>query len=569
MAILPFMSSGRVLALYDDGVMLWGGVVVRRGAGVELKAVARAPMPDPQAALQKVLATLCENGSVPRRVHIAVDRAVLTRVEFPIAPDRPRAYTEMRELARWEAEPTFSDLPCYGVGEVLTGLGRMGPTDLAAVEDTIASRPLAPGAPPPRPLDVAVEMGLIDRATREAAMELVERLGMPPQETGCAWAPIAVDEDSHPEGAPYPWLISAVPETARAQWRMLCKRAGLALESMVPAWGLGMAAAAPVLADTPADGRLMLIERHANAIFSLRFGHDDVDHLELTDLSRIGEVAALERLLQGGAEERTLAYGFEGDAAAFISSQRPGAVAAPAWPRVALEALGAIALDLADDEGPPQVAPAEPGPPLHRKPIVHRVALIGALLFGLGGYEGYNQWRLLQAENRLDALEAEYDSKVSIAKQIRSNIARAEALAKDADAREAEVALLANQVLRMRYLQERRGDLAIRFLNAIRSAAHSRLVLVGIEEVDALPEVFVVSAWSVDETGAERFISVLNAELAALGLGVADETIRLERGIRGYDGYAIRLRVAPQETWSEEDEGVMGFVMAIRRALEK
>ncbi|MEM9147258.1 MAG: hypothetical protein AAGC57_13785 [Pseudomonadota bacterium] len=565
MSVLPFVSPSRLLVLYDDGVKLWGAVAVRRGDGIELAAVARAPMPDPGSALQAVLSTLRENGSVPRRVYVALDRSVLARVDFPISPDRPRSYTEMRELARWEAEPVFSDLPRQGPSEVLAALGRIGPNEIRAIEAEIADRPQAPGAPQPRLLDVAIEMGLIDRPTREAAMELVERLGTPPQETACAWEPLPVDPEIHPEGAPFPWLISAIPEATRAQWRVLCKRAGLRLEALLPGWGLGMASAGALLADSEPGERFLLLERHASAIFAIDVSAEDVGGIRLIDLSRMNETDALARLLEGQPSMRTLALGFEEPASAAISFWMPGAIKRPTWPREALEGLGLLAFGQVGEIGPPFVGPAEPGPPVYRNPIAHRVALVAALLLGIGGYEGWNHYRLDQAKARLADLDTEFERKRALANRMRTNIAAAKTLAAEATARETEVAELQGVLAQMRYLQERRAGLAVLFLDSIRAAAHSGLVLLGIEEVEALPEVFVVAAWAVDETGAERFISEFNANLSRIGLGVADESIRLQRGPQGRNGYAIRLRVAPLESGALDSGPASLIEFALKR----
>ena len=162
-------GGGRVLALYDDGLTLHGAVVSAQGRGVTVDRRASTPHDDTAAALDRLLARMREGGGLPKRVALGLDRAALIRAELPVAPDRPRAYAQMRELARWETEPAFSDLPSWSARRILTALGHLDAAGAQAVDAEIARRGAPPGRPAPRFQDVALELALIDRAARDAA----------------------------------------------------------------------------------------------------------------------------------------------------------------------------------------------------------------------------------------------------------------------------------------------------------------------------------------------------------------------------------------------------------------
>ncbi|MEM6660558.1 MAG: hypothetical protein AAF666_00140 [Pseudomonadota bacterium] len=542
MSVLSF-SSGKAFAVYTDGVVTHGAVFRRLKGAPQMLAQAQSAAANPADALAEIVAALRSTTSVPKAALFATDRAVFMRSELPVDPARPRSYHQMRELARWEAEPSFAYLPDWTVGDVLQQNGALTPEQAEQVRAEIeATR--SPGLPLGRVQDIALRLGLIDRAARDMAIDVQERIAQPVSLPACGWRGAGTDGSDKQFG----WLISAIPDPDRTLWVEAFRKNKIKLTGLLPGWGL-----AP--ADTNGQakqgdtnlGSVLTLERHAGAVMVRRTGDAGIETLRLLDLSAAtaDETTVIGRIFDEPAADSVVAYGFDAHAGNLIQDYVPGAVLHADWAKTALTGLAAQALELGDGRArAPRIAPKDPAKPLLKNPDFYRVALILLCIFGAAGMEAHNRLKAAMLQNDLAALDDEFDQKNAIARQLQSAAQRVTTLISSVDTAKAELADLSERDQMVTYLQQRRHELPIGIMNALKGAAHPGLIMQSIKEARHLSETFIATAWSVTEVGAESFVTSLNEGLRPMGLSIADQSVARAKGPRGIDGFEIKLRIA-------------------------
>lgn len=545
MAILSF-SSGKVFIVYTDGVTSHGAVFQRRRGVPEQLARATSSVPDPAAAAAELHDKLKAQTSLPKEVFIATDRSVLMNSSLPVDPSRPRPYAQMRELARWEAEPMFSELPDWSIDRVLRATGRITEAQHKMITAEI-EHTQRPGTPAARYQDVAIRLGYLDRSGRDFAIDAQERLSQQVEAPACAWRPTAGDGAAANQFA---WQIAAMPAPERQAWNDGFKAKRIKLATLFAGWGLGSPDAS--------EGASLVLERHSGAIFTHSVSETGEQTFRLFEQSSAtsNEATAIERALDGALPETVTAIGFEQNSQNLIQDLAPMATFKDDWPQEALLGLAHLALETSEAPTTPRIAPKEPPKPLYKNADFWRVALLLGVALTIAGFEGYNRYRLSSLQARLEDLKVEYAEKRDVADRLNALVQKIDNL-KDQVTDAYEVASLAREVERnAAYLQDRRSVLPVGILEAVRDAAHGGLVMQSISESKDIPEVFIATAWSVTELGAEQFISALNKNLAPLGLSVADESVFRQSGLRGIDGYSVKLRIAksPAETRAEARE---------------
>jgi len=559
---MPLGSASRILALHSDGITTRAAVFRRRKRRAVELGRAETAIAEPGAALDALLADLRRQKiRPPTRAILGSDRAVLLRADLPVDPAHPRPYVQMRELARWETEPAFSDLPDWPLPAILRAAGLIDAEADRAIRDEMAARAShAGGGPPPRYQDVALSLGLLDRGAFDAAAALHERVTQAPGEAGCGWSPAAPGDDT--TSGQHPWLLSAIGGEERAAWRAALRARKLTLAAIVPGWGL--ADQPPVLpnkgkADPPRPR--LLLERHAGAMALLRFNGAAVDLVQVIDLNRAeaDEAVVLRRALEGREQAELCSVGFDEGARAVMDAALPGGTHRGDGPGALLAGLAARGLDLPDAPARlPGIAAKEPAPPLWKRRNFYRAAMILIVTGGLGAADAQMRLKRGALESRLAELEAEYDERRSLASKIEAAARRVETLEGGVAEAEAALADLETRLANARYLQERRQEVAEGLLKALRDAIPQGVVIQSVTESRNVGEVFTLSAWAVTDIAAERFISQLNAALEPLDLVVADEAVFRAPGPQRMDGYGTRLRIAPHRATDEARIGRLG-----------
>lgn len=548
MSLFSF-SSGQILALHSDGITLTGAVFRRKGGLPEEIARASAHSSDPAAALAEIIQSLAKAGTPPpKRVIIASDRAVFSRAELPVHPNQPRPYAQMRELARWESEMAFSDLPSWDIEAILLAMGVMSEQSDKRVRDEIALRTSqALGGPAPRYQDVALSMGAITRPMRDAAVELRESLNQPVGEAGCGWIPTSRKDIG--DLVQHTWLLSAVTEFDREAWRDACTLNKLTLVGIVPSWGLsGLAASQKSTTENAENEPHLLLERHSGAISLINMTGETVESIRLVNLNRpdTTEGAVLHRILDGREQDRIVAVGFSDTTFAAISGtfkqverldDTRGAVLAGVAAR-GLALKGALLW-------PPLVTRAEPNPPIWKSDNFYRGALVAAVVLAIGGMDMSTRIKKAGFEEKLAELNTDYDRRRLITGKIQATLNAAHQFESEIDTARTEMEDLRRRERVAVYLQSRRQEIVVGLLEALRQSIPRGVVMRELTESRKTPEVFTLIAWALSDISAERFIANLNGRLEPLGLVVADETVFREAGPQGIMGYGAQFRIVP------------------------
>ncbi|MEM7270506.1 MAG: hypothetical protein AAF401_14800 [Pseudomonadota bacterium] len=505
----------------------------RRGT-VEIVARAESRAAAPEDIVAELKDKLRAETRVPKIALLATDRAVLHLADLPVDPARPRPYAQMRELARWEAEPLFPDLPNWSVRDVLLRSARVTQTqDAEIVEEAEAQG----GLHVARYQDVALSMKLLPRSTRDAALDQQERLSAPVAEAACGWTPARAGDSV--DGAQHPWLISALSSEQRTAWLDAFKSAKLSLEEIVPGWGLS-------LSTLTLRASALVLERRPGALFIARAGERGVESARLIDLNRAGsrEDDAINRVLEGREADAVHAIGFDDDAAAQILAINEDAQFEDGWPAAALKGLAARKLIKNSGVAAP-IRLKEPRSPIYKNPDLARVALVLFVLLGAAGVHFFNDFRLQGLKSRLADLDQEYADGRTLKQKVDSMISEVDQLKVEIETAEADLAVAADQAAVAAYIQDRRPALIEGLLTALILSANPEVVLRMIEEDDKRREVFMLSAWALDDVAAETYNTDLNRNLASINLSVADESVTRGKGPQGIDGVNLVLRIAP------------------------
>lgn len=563
-------SSSRILALYTDGITTTGAVFRKRRGKPEEIARVTARGSDPEATLAGILEALKAAGTTPpKKVILASDRAALTRVELPVHPNQPRPYAQMRELARWESEMAFSDLPSWDLEKILTTSGAVNKTSNERVQKEIASRAeLSLGGPDPRYQDVALSLGVIDRAKRDMAIETLERLNQPVGEAGCSW--IAVERKDHGDFGQHGWILSAVSESDREAWREACKMNNLVLTGIVPAWGLSDAIArhhienletnpekSPAKDTGDSTAPRLLLERHNGAIALVNLIGKAVESIRLVNLNRPDtmEHDMLHRILDGREQEKIVAVGFSTDALSVVRKSFPQVVAMDDTPGAVLYGAAARGLALRVATSWPQVvAPSEPRPPIWKNDNFYRAALIAIVVSGLGFVDISTRLKVAKVTQQLETLDADFENRRLVAKTIRAAVGEVKAIQRKIDQVTVQIDDLKQREKIAIYLQTRRQMVVEGLLLALRHSIPKGVVMRELAESTKTPEVFTLSAWALTDIDAERFIARLNNTIKPLGLVVADETVFRAPGPQQLPGYGAQLRIVPLSFAPQVDE---------------
>lgn len=548
MSLLSF-SSGQILALHSDGIMLTGAVFRRKAGLPEEIARVSAHSSDPAAALAEIIQSLIKAGTPPpKRVIIASDRAVFSRAELPVHPNQPRPYAQMRELARWESEMAFSDLPSWDIEAILMAMGVMSDTSKARVHDEITHREtLSSGGPAPRFQDVALSMGAITRPMRDAAVELRESLNQPVGEAGCGWIPTTRKDVG--DLVQHAWLLSAVTEFDREAWRDACTLNKLTLVGIVPSWGLSSLMARQKITDESAENEPhLLLERHSGAIALINMTGETVESIRLVNLNRpdTTEGAVLHRILDGREQDRIVAVGFSDATFSAISGTFTQVERLDDIRGAVLAGVAARGLAIKGaPPWPPLVLRAEPNPPIWKNENFYRGVLVAVVVVGVGGMDVSTRIKKAGFEVKLAGLETDYERRRLITGTIQATVNAAHKFENDIEVATTEMDDLRRRIKIATYLQSRRQEIVVGLLETLQQSIPKGVVMRALKESRKTPEVFTLTAWALTDIAAERFIASLNDRLEPLGLIVADETVFREVGPQGLAGYGAQFRIVP------------------------
>lgn len=113
LAILNNIQLGKpnsIMVLHHTGFDLSGSVISSGLSGAEILASGYSNATDAKTAVAEVIAQIKSNGvkKIPKKAVLVSAAALAALVDLPVRPSKPRTDEQMRELVRWELEPSFA-----------------------------------------------------------------------------------------------------------------------------------------------------------------------------------------------------------------------------------------------------------------------------------------------------------------------------------------------------------------------------------------------------------------------------------------------------------------------------
>lgn len=533
--MLVFESTG--FALY--------GAVASRGlrSPFELGEAAVSTAPDFATAVGEVLARLRERGQrLPKKALLVTPSAAAKLLGLPVDPAKPRGFSQMSELVRWELEEfCVSQNDIWTQGSLLMGRGHISSGQRREAEGSGQG---------PRPSSSGLYNDMVSREQLDECLELMELLSASDDELSTGWAPHASDG----EEGPFTWWGAGIGTKLCARWSDAFRRQGVFLAWIYPQLG----AAASLLARETESWLLVEVRQEQFALF---LGHNGL----LTSL-------ALSFTSCGLADPVTVAEAARGaihPETARIYLSAPVSLAAPilyelsrlTGREAALLSTGGTPPD--DETCPPEVlasltgaalhalgqcpsstlvrVPAQPPlPPLWQNRELYPWLVMGLLLAVMAG----NEWRLrsraMKNEWELEKADIEYNLKMKVKKQLQSSGSEAKHLEQELKLKEETL----KEETRLKNIFDNvirhRQELVPGLLQSVAAAVNDEVVLDRVEELDN-GKGFYLEAWALRDTAGQYFVSRLNKTLVPWEYKVGEMQFARGRGRVNIDGVILKI----------------------------
>ena len=226
-------------------------------------AQAISSLPNFAEALDEVLNELHrQNPLRPQRVALAARHVLPAVVHLPVAPDKPKPPTQMRELVQADLEPVLAEFgSLWSLGALLQARGHLSPEDRERImiEESLRREgkhtPLRYG-------ETALELDLIDRATLDACLETQEQLQHLDATIISGWRGRIEDGQAL-------WLACGVGQSMYEEWCEALTERNLKLTTCLPLAWLLSESEAPELARRENAGTTVALELHREEVIAV------------------------------------------------------------------------------------------------------------------------------------------------------------------------------------------------------------------------------------------------------------------------------------------------------------
>ncbi|WP_416462868.1 hypothetical protein [Rubrivivax gelatinosus] len=563
---LPRRGGGTLRWLADAGPRGITLVALRRdgrGSAASWQEVLRRehPATDPGAALPALLAAAAEAGLPrPRRLAVMLAGAVPAVVDLPVDPQRPRAPTQMMEMARYEAEPAIAaHNAVWTIGAVLQARGVLDAAAREAVTTLSRQGRFAPNGDTLRFGELALELGCVAREALDAALQAQTTLQMLDRDIACGWHGALV-RDGQGHRLPL-WRVAATGAQARADWIAATRAAGLRLEGLWPRTGLAVAWGG-------ADAGVCLgLELTPECVHALRrvdgaCGGQRLDSRE----EQPADAESLATLLLDWQVEplnelRLVVADPALDAAALAAGlQRLMRLPVTVVAADAAQAASARAQALAHELDSPaprlvRIPAADPRPPLWRRPGWRPWLAAGASVAAAAAWQGWVWWDIHAIERQREAIEARLNARSADREQGQQQL-------RELQQRQREVAGL-RQALQQTLARAdawsavRERTLTVpALIRDLGAAIDAQVVLDGVREPGhGEPRIGLeVRAWSTEAPRLQAYAERVQQRVAGRGISVAQPALRSRAGRQGEPGVEMVFWLVPQAPELEADD---------------
>ncbi len=537
-----------LLLAWDVGG-LSAAVVDTRTSGAPVLAQAQSRQARFAPALDEVLRALGQQGAPrPRRAALAARHLVpVVLPTLPVQPDKPRQSAQMRELLQADLEPALAEFgSLWSLGGLLQARGYLDAAarERVSLEESVRRQNRASQL---RYGEIAMELGLIDRAALDECLDLQASLQNLDAQLAAGWR--GRMEEKQPL-----WLACGVGQTAFDEWQDALRERALRLEAALPLVWLASAAESPSPTDTRRDSWSVDLELHAEELVAIQRRNGKV--LAARSQGRVEHALSsdtLHRLIADWCAETRVQLRLHclhplDDALGPALAQDLGLLsghactcveAAPAqavlWAQLLQQAQAPVS-DL------PRIAPAElRGHPL-KDPDLRRVLALGGLVLALLATEGVQRYRLAGLEQKLTAQQRGEQQRASTQQLTQQANQHLLDLSKDLDqARRALEPLLAERA-RLGAIVAMRRDLP-ELMYQLAKAVGNDAVMEEIhnDSTQSATSAIQVIAWSPSYTGAQDFTNRMAVLARDSGYGVSQTEIKERAGRDGRRGHEVKF----------------------------
>ncbi|MCG8428270.1 MAG: hypothetical protein MI754_13025 [Chromatiales bacterium] len=563
-------APGSQLVFETDGFTLFGALAHAGVASLELEAVAASGAVEFSTAVGEVLTQLKAQTKkkLPKKAVLVTPSAIITLLELPVDPAKPRTKAQMSELVRWELEPLFAQQnEIWSIGALLMGRGYLSAEQRRAI---VAEMELRAGPGSGRSTvrfgEVALDLGYINREQIDECLALQEKLVLFDDEVISGWAPQQVQSDEEREQ--FYWLAAGVGDGMRKQWVNAFRKHGIFLRWIYPQLGSAFG-----MLDSAGDRDHMLVDIRQEQFAVLRGRPGSLVALRI-EACRDGQAspddcsglcheqmrpdietvhlavadALYEQVSQG------LSRRLERDVSQ-VPVPEKRAEPANAFPQSVLASLAGAAahtLGHVHTHALPRVEAQPPKPPVWKRKELWPYAAAAVVLMGTVGFDLHIRYKVWQNEQRLAQLDAEYEEKLQVKKQAESTASEVKILETKLAEKQSQVERLHQTLYVLDEVILQRQDLVPGILRAISEAVGDEILLDIVEEAENQAGFHLVG-WALTDTGGQLFLNRLNKTLSRWNYRVSDTQVRSGRGRLAAQGYNLEVWLTPVSSVEGED----------------
>ena len=552
------------IIFYTTGTQHYATVATRRGSSISYSQVVHSTALEIELATEELLDQLqtdCQK-KLPKNTILITPSAMGGLLNLPVNPSKPRPAAQMAELIRWDLEEILGQQSSlWSTGALLQSRGVLTVKQRQEIEEEASLSRVYSAAN-------SLYQEAVTKEQYEECLALQEQLTPVDEELIIGWSPLTkeVTEDG------FAWNCIGISDPVRKRWVNALSRHNRECSWIYPQLGGSYTLIASpdkkskkIQSDNIGDTPFMLIDL-AQEKFELFQGTRAGINFVSSHRSSHGEVTAA--LIAEAVERHILpevkVIYISCDESVFpefaqlLESTFSGIKVRPtptesqyngdkkfdcphsvmlAIQGVALHALKVVKKNLqARIEGKP------PGPPVWKNRQLWPWFIIGLLVFCFIGNEVRLYIKATATERELSEMDIEFERRKMILKTAQEEQAKARALQKKLEQKEAELTAMHKQVEILNNVIRYRQILVPGILSAIGEAVTDDMALDIIDE-DEDRAGFYLEGWALTESEAQRFGDRLNKALANWQYKVKELQTTLGKGRYGIDGFILKIRL--------------------------
>jgi len=562
-ARLDAIKLGRpqnLLVFETTGFTLYGALI-RSGlsASATPEAMGSSKAVDFSTAIAEVLEQLRTKSKkkLPKTAVLITPSAASGLLFLPVDPEKPQPRAQMGELVRWEIEPMFArQNGIWFIGALLMGRGYITAGQ---------RREIAAGAGPNVRFGAeACQLGYASQEQVDECLNLQENLALFDDDVNSDWVPQTGTEEEGEDGM-FTWYGIGFGEAMRKQWVKAFQQHALSLDWIYPQIGLALASIPGserewMLVDVRQE-QFAVLRGKAGQLSSMRvesLQDGQLDGDSITELCREEIRPDIQDVYLCSDEKAykplaaQLSQTLRREIARFSLPEMAADV--KTMPKqVLLSVIGAAshALGHTSVNSLPRVIARPPLPPLWKRRELYAPVALVLLVITIICFDVSMRYRTWQNELALAQLDAEYEQKMHIKKQVESTTGEVTAMQREIAAKQTLLAQLEQRKHLLKDVILNRVTLVPGLLRAVSSAMGSEVLIDSIEEEKDRTS-FLLTGVALSDTKGQLFVNRLNANLKPWKYKVADVKFHLGRGRREISGYTLEILLTPIKPLPED-----------------